>query len=132
MYKIGLQKKQINVESLSKTQDNYIYIYIRYLTSIDLNKTATAFTANLCHTLDAYICREFILQCKAKQIPVVTIHDCFIIPVIFYKKAKQMYNKIYYEVYEKYNFKDVIFIKTKDNKYIPLFEEGSSVLLKEN
>lgn len=131
LYKKVVEDKQILVDNIFNKK-NIMVFTVPYLKDMDVNKTGTAFLANCCHTFDAYICREFILQCRKNNIPALTIHDCFIIPVAYYTFAKQLYNSIYYSVYKEYNFKDVIYIKYTNNTYEQLFEQEGLDELKSN
>ena len=131
-YKVEKRNKQVNVNKLTGEGATSIILYNLVLGEFNKNKTENALLANVCHILDAYICRAVILRCAKLGIPIVTIHDCFIIPPLYCNLVKRLYTEIYYETYENNNFIDIIYIVTEDNHTLKLFDDICSEELSRN
>lgn len=58
---------------------------------LDASKLKNSIVPNFVHHLDAEALKYTVLKCKDLEIPIATVHDCFIIPLDFLEKVKELY-----------------------------------------
>jgi DNA-directed RNA polymerase len=66
---------------------------------INRSKTEKATMPNLIHSIDAHILYNVVKGIREKNIPVYTVHDCFVIPKKHIIETKQIYLKELQNVY---------------------------------
>ena len=90
----------LKMEAYSKSIFNKSYKLHRYTNETDYNALSKGFVANYIQYIDALIASKFLKKMAKKNIPVMTIHDCFKCPIVYAKQLDSTLHECYLEVFE--------------------------------
>ena len=91
--------------------------------ALDKEKCKTAAAPNFIHSLDAYLMLETVRLLKEKQIPVSTLHDCFIVLKCHRKETQLAYQEAV-KLLMKQDF--LVTVKNNPNNVVNVVNAGSS------
>lgn len=85
---------------------------------LDLSKNCKSILANLFHSIDSLILFRVLFLVHKQNIPIYTIHDCFVVPEQYQNIIQDIYNEVAMQVYEEDLLKNFI----ENNLETPLVE----------
>lgn len=75
---------------------------------LDLSKNCKSILANLFHSIDSLILFRVLFLVHEQNIPIYTIHDCFVVPEQYQNIIQDIYNEVAMQIYEEDLLKNFI------------------------
>ena len=113
--------------SYTKTIFNKDYKLHKYTEKIDYKTLSSAFVANYIQFIDGIIANKIIRKMAALGIPIISVHDCWYVPIEFIPILKEQLRICYQEVLEA-DYLTVHFAKDNPNLLIVIEKARESGL----